>query len=213
MTPAAWKVIALSLAALLLLTVGLLIGTNLGDGDETAQPSAAPTVATTATTASTTTSTSTTTPAPTTTSVPAVQRLGNRFGWCAELQDSWDVLDADIAGKDSAAVAAAAADEVVRAFGEGEEPTGIAQVLLDGSPKQPTKEMAGTVQGSVTERAWMAFLDAASPETLAAVEALASAAEAHAASTADFEAARAAAVSDSEDSLSAYGAATARALA
>ena len=42
MTPTAWKVIALSLAALLLVTVGVFIGTNLGSGgDDGAQPAPA----------------------------------------------------------------------------------------------------------------------------------------------------------------------------
>ena len=77
MTPTAWKVIALTLSALLLVTVGVLIGTNLGDDgrDATQSPS--------------------TPGAPTDASAPpptAVQ-LGDRFGWCAELQASWDALD------------------------------------------------------------------------------------------------------------------------
>ena len=44
MTPTAWKVIALTLAALLLVTVGALIGTNLGSrGGDDAQPAPATT--------------------------------------------------------------------------------------------------------------------------------------------------------------------------
>ena len=215
MTPTAWKVIALTLAALLLVTVGVLIGTNLGSGsDDDAQPAPATTVLpATTTTASTTTSASTTAPAPTTTSGSESQRLGNRFGWCVDLQARWDTLDAEIAGMNPEGVLTAVANEVVRAVEQGEEPTGMAQVLLDGSPRQPTEELAGTAQASVIERARMVFLDAASPETLAAVDALASAAEYHDAATADYQAISVAAIEDTEDSLATYEAALARALA
>ena len=212
MTATAWKVVALALAALLLVTVGVLIGTNLGSSDD-AQPAPATTVIpATITTASTTTSASTTAPAPTTTSVSGSPRLGNRFGWCVDLQARWDTLDTEIAGMNPEGMLTAVADEVVRAVEQGEEPTGIAQVLLDGSPRQPTEELAGTTQADVTERAWMAFLDAASPETLAAVDALASAAAQHDAAEADYQAISAAAIEDTEDSLAAYEAALARAL-
>lgn len=215
MTPTAWKVIALSLAALLLVTVGVLIGTNLGSGgDDAAEPAPATTVRpATTTTASSTTSVSTTALAPTTTSVSEAQRLGNRFVWCIDLQARWDILDAEIAGMNPEMVLTAVADEVKRAVEQGEEPTGIAQVLIDGSPRQPAAELAGTAQASVTERAWTAFLEVASPETLAAVDALASAAEHHDAATADYQTISDAALKDTEDSLAAYEAALARALA
>lgn len=215
MTPTAWKVIALTLTALLLVTVGVLIGTNLGSGsDDDAQPAPAPTARpATTTTASATTSSSTTAPASTSTSGSEAQRLGNRFAWCVDIQARWDMLDAETAGMNPEGVLTAVADEVVRAVEQGEEPTGIAQVLLDGSPRQPTEELAGTAQAGVTERAWMAFLDAASPETLAAVDALASTAEHHDAAEADYEAISVAAIKDTEDSLAAYEAALARALA
>jgi len=215
MTPTAWKVIALSLAALLLVTVGVLIGTNLGrGGDDSAQPAPA-TMARPATTATTGTTTSavTTSSAPTTTSTSEAQRLGNRFAWCVDLQARWDRLDAEIAGMNPEVVLTAVAGEVVRAVEQGEEPTGIAQALLDGSPRQPTKEPAGTAQASVAERAWVAFVDAASPETLAAVDALTSAAKKHDAATADYQAISAAAIEDTEDSLAAYEAALSGALA
>lgn len=212
MSPTAWKVTALSLAAVLILIVGLLIGANLGgDSDETTQTTPATTLTPT-TTASTTTSTSTTAPAPTTTAAPEVQRLGNRFPWCADLQHRWDELDTEIAGADADAVAAALGEELSRAREEGEDPTGIAQVLLDGSPRQPTEDMANTGQQIAMEQAWMAFLGAATPETLAAIDALVVAAEAHTAATADYEAISAAAIRDSEDSLAAYEKATERAL-
>ena len=210
MTPTAWKVIALTLAALLLVTVGLLIGTHLGGDGDGAQPAPA-TAARPDTT--TTTSASTTASAPTTTLVSEAQRLGNRFAWCIELQARWDILDAEIVGMNPEAVLTAVADEVMRAVEQGEEPTGIAQVLIDGSPRQPTEELAGTAQAGVTERAWMAFLDAASPETLAAVDALAFAAEYHDTAAADYEAISDAAIQKTEDSLAAYEAALARALA
>ncbi len=215
MTPTAWKVIALSLAALLLVTVSVLIGTNLGSDDNkgaqlvpvtTARPA-------TTTTASTTTSASTTVPAPTTTSASEAQRLGNRFAWCVDLQARWDKLDAEIAGMNPEVVLTAVADEVMRAVEQGEEPTGIAQVLADGSPRQPTEGLSGTAQASVTERAWVAFVDAASPETLEAVDALASAADEHNAAAADYQSISDAAIEDTEDSLAAYGAALAGALA
>lgn len=204
-----------SLAALLLVTVGVLIGTNLdSSSDDSPQPVTSTTARpATTTTASTTASASTTSPVPTTTSVSEAQRLGNRFQWCADLQTKWDELDAEVAKMTPEAVLTAVTNEIVRAAEQGEAPTGIAQVLVEGTPRQPTEQRAQTTPASVTERAWSAFVDTASSETLAAVDALASAAEHHDAAAANYQAIRDAATADTEDSLAAYETALARALA
>ena len=195
----------------LLIVLGLVWGVLASCGSAGTETAAEPEETTP--TASTTPAVSTTAPTPTTSSASEAPRLGNRLMWCIDLQARWDMLDAEIAGMNPDVVLTAVTDEVLRAVEEGKEPTGIAQVLLDGSPRQPTEELAGTAQASVTERAWTAFVDAASPETLAAVDALASAAEYHDAAAAEYQAISTAAIENTEDSLAAYEAALARALA
>lgn len=154
MTPTAWKVTALTLAALLLVAVGVLIGTNLGDeGRDVIQSPSAPEA-----------------PTDTSASPPTAIRLGDRFGWCAELQANWDALDSLSIADEQGMWAAEVRDYVDDIGTEASGDSIRMEVFLRGRPAPLAEETADTTKEMAFGRAWSAFLGAAAPETLAALD-------------------------------------------
>lgn len=154
MTPTAWKVIALTLAALLLVAVGVLIGTNLGDDGRGVTQSPAASNA----------------PPDAPASPLEAVRLGDRFDWCEELQASWDTFDNLSIADEQPMWAEEVKDYVDNIGTEATGESARMEVFLRGRPDPIAERTADPTKEMAFERAWSAFLAAAAPETLAALD-------------------------------------------